>query len=115
MEQYTNSERNQEKGVKMKLKTLSMHKIENVPDHVLQEMQDFAIKLTVAVKPYIDSVSPNIALAGLNWMVPVIIKLLVTENPDELRKAIKISCSMLLNNMELLIKQIGDKKDEREL
>ena len=94
----------------MKLKALSMHKIENMPDHILQEMQDFAMKLTLANQPLIESVSPNIALAGLNWMLAVMVKHLVTEDPEELRKAAKMSCSMLLNNMEILIEQIKEDK-----
>lgn len=90
----------------MKLKMLSMHKIDNLPDHVLQEMQDFATKLTLINKPHIENVSPNIALAGLNWMTAVMVKYLVTENPDELRKAAKMSALMIINNMEILISEM---------
>lgn len=88
-----------------KLKALSMHKIENVPDHILEEMQEFATKLVLHVMPLINEASPNVALAALNWMVPLMIKHLVTENPEELRKAAKMSCCMLLNNMETLIEK----------
>jgi len=90
----------------VKLKMLSMHKIENVPDHVIQEMQDFALKLIVEMAKHIDTVQPNIALAALNWAQSVMLKHLVTNNPEELRKAAKFSCAMLLNNMETLIEQM---------
>ncbi len=96
-----------DEGVNMvKLKALSMHNVENVPDHVLQEMQEFSVKLTMATVPHIESVSPNVALAGLNWMVPCMIKHLVTNDPEELRKAAKMSCIMLLKNMETLIDEM---------
>jgi hypothetical protein len=96
----------------VKLKMLSMHKVENVPDHVLQEMQEFATNLTMSIQPIIESVSPNIALCGLNWMCAVMLKHLITNNPEELRKAAKMSCSMILNNMEILIAQM-ENEDEK--
>jgi hypothetical protein len=98
----------------LKLKSLSFHKVENVPDHVLQEMQEFAAKLTIHNVPLIESVSPNVALAALNWMIPVMIKHLVTNNEEELRKAAKMSCAMLLNNMEILIKQMQEEGEKNE-
>ncbi len=90
----------------VKLKMLSMHNIESMPDHILQEMQDFSLKLIKATLPYVEETSPNIALAGLNWMLPCMIKNLVTNDPEELRKAAKMSCVMLLKNMEILIEQM---------
>lgn len=89
-----------------------MHKTENVPDHLLQEMQEFAVKLTMKTIPYINEVSPNIALASLNWMVPCILKHLVTNNAEELRKAVEMSCIMLLKNMEILIDEM-EKENEQ--
>lgn len=93
----------------VKLKMLSMHNVENVPDHLLQEMQEFAVKLSMEMIPIIDSVHPNIALAGLNWAQAGMLKHLITNNPDELRKAAKMSCIMLLKNMEILIEQLQEK------
>lgn len=94
----------------MKLKLLSMHKIENVPDHVLEEMHEFSYNLTQSILPVVNSVSPNVALSGLMWVHAVMIKHLVTEDPDELRKAAEFSCRMLLSNMEILISKFSDKE-----
>ncbi len=94
----------------VKLKMLSMHHIEDVPDHVVHEMQEFALKLTMIVKPHIEEVSPNIAMAALNWMLPCMLKHLITNDPDELRKAAKMSCIMLLKNMDILIEQMENKE-----
>jgi hypothetical protein len=94
----------------VKLKMLSLHNVEDVPDHILQEMQDFAAKLTIAVRPFVDSASPNVALAGLNWMLPVMLKHLVSNDPNELRKAARYSCKMLLSNMEILIEMMKKQK-----
>lgn len=103
------------KETMVRLKLLTMHKIDDVPDHILEEMQQFAVKLTLANKPLIENTSPNIALAGLNWMTCVMIKHLVAENPGELRKAAKMSCQMLLNNMEILIDQMESEKKEQQI
>jgi len=87
-----------------KLKMLSMHKIENVPDHIIQQMQEFSKKLVIHNISIVQSVDPNIALAGLNWMLAAMLKQLISDNPEELRKAVKFSCEMLIGNMEMLIK-----------
>lgn len=89
--------------------------MDEIPDHLLQEMQDFAIKLTLAMKSYIEEVEPNIALSGLNWSQACLIKHLVKNDPEELRKAARMSCSMLLHNMETLIKQMEKEETGNEL
>lgn len=90
----------------MKLKLLSLHKTDDIPDHILQEMETLSRKMLIAVMPLVDSASPNISLSAINWLLPVIIKHLVTNNHEELRKAAKFSCQMLLANMEILIEQM---------
>ena len=90
----------------VKLKLLSLHDTENIPDHLIHEMEEFSIKLLKHNMDLINSVQSNIALAGVGWMLPCLLKHLVTENAEELRKAAKFSCCMLLNNMEILIKEM---------
>jgi len=80
-----------------------MHKIENVPDHILQEMQNFSIDLAKVVLPMVQSVPPNIALCGLNWMMAAMLEYLVSEEPEELKKAAEQSCIMLLGNVDMII------------
>jgi hypothetical protein len=87
-----------------KLRLLSMSRLEDVPDHVIEEMKDFSIRLAMDMKLHVDTVSPNIALSSLNWAHCVMIKYLVSNDPEELRKAVEFSCAMLIENMELLIK-----------
>lgn len=95
-----------------KLKLLSMHKLDDVPDHIIEEMKHFSVNLSLAMIPCIDSVSPNIALSGISWTHCAMIKRLVTEDPEELRKAVRFSCKMLLENMEILIDQM-QKEDNK--
>ena len=37
-------------------------------------------------------------------MLAAMLKQLISDNPEELRKAVKFSCEMLIGNMEMLIK-----------
>lgn len=83
---------------------LSFHKLDQIPDHVVQEMEDFTVKLCSSMQSCIDTVEPNIALCGLNWSFACMIKYLVKNDPEELRKAVKMCSTALLNNMEALIK-----------
>ena len=94
----------------VKLRTLNLHKLEDVPDHVIETMKDFTLKLSKHTMPVIDSVDPNVALAGINWFLPIVIKRIVTNNPEELRKAVFYSCKMLMKNMDVLIEEIEKEK-----
>ena len=87
-----------------------MKNIENIPEDVIEEIEKLTQDLIFSMVPLIESVSPNIALNGLNWMVPVMLKHLVTNNPEELRKAAKMNCLMILKNMEMLIEEMEKDK-----
>lgn len=89
-----------------KIKPLSMHKIEDVPDHLLQEIIDYSEKLVSHMAPLIDSTHPNIALNAIQWANAVFIKHLITNNPEELRKAAKWAAVELLKNVEKLIDEM---------
>lgn len=99
----------------VKLKLISTHKIKDIPDHVLQTIAEFTLRLSKHTMPLIDSVDPNIALAGINWLLPLVIKHLVTNNPEELNKAVFYSCEMLGQNMEILIKEMEKENDKINL
>lgn len=88
-----------------KLKLLSRHKIEKVPDHIIEEMIRASADLVVKMIPLIDSMPPNIALNAIQWTNAVLIKHLVTNNPEELRNAAKWAAVELIKNVEKLISE----------
>ncbi len=93
-----------------KLKLLSQHKIENTPDHILEEITRSCTDLVIKMLPIIESMPPNIALNAIQWANAALIKHLVTNNPEELRKAAEWAAVELINNVEKLILQDSQKE-----
>lgn len=89
-----------------KLKLLSRHKVENVPDHILEEITNSSASLVMRMIPTIDNMPPNIALNAIQWASAVFIKHLVTNNPEELRKAATWAAVELVKNVEKLIEEL---------
>lgn len=85
-----------------KLKYIAAHKVENVPDHILEEMQILARKMGDVLRPLVETSEPNIALGALNWVHAGIIKRLVSDDPEEIDKAAKITAISLMKNIEML-------------
>ena len=84
-----------------KLKYIAAHKVENVPDHILEEMQILAMKIGEALGPLIEESEPNIALGALNWVHASLIKRLVSDDPEEIDKAAKITAVSLMKNIKI--------------
>ncbi|HMG13870.1 MAG TPA: hypothetical protein VK590_00415, partial [Saprospiraceae bacterium] len=55
------------KAKKMKLKSIEIHKIENVPDHIIQDVHNCATEIGEAIFDICIKYPPNIALGALNW------------------------------------------------
>lgn len=94
-----------------KLKLLSQHKIEDIPDHILEEVTRSCAHLVVNIIPLIDAMPANIALNAMQWANAVIIKHLVTNHPDEMRKAAKWVALELIKNVDKLIDQMESEKN----
>lgn len=93
-----------------KLRTFSLHKLENVPDHIIQEMQTLAVELSLAIEGVTKGKSPNIVLAALNWAHCVILRDLVVNKREELEKAARITAFCLIEDMQTLIKIMEEEK-----
>jgi len=88
----------------VKLKMLSRYKIEDTPDHIIEQINNSCMKLVVHMGPLIHQMAPNIALNAMQFANAIIIKNLVSDDPEELRKAAKWCAAELLKNVEALIK-----------
>ena len=95
----------------VKLKKLSFHCVEDVPDHILEEMTKFSTDLALLMQPMIDSVSPNIAMSAMTWVHAVFLKKMISDESGELEKASKMYAYSFIKNVEVLIKNM--KKDEK--
>jgi len=94
----------------MKMKNLKAYKIEDVPDHVIEEVNSLSEKLYKALIPYIKTAHPNVALAAFNFIHAAMIKHLISDDEEEIQKAVSAECKALIKNVNVLI----DLKNERD-
>jgi hypothetical protein len=84
----------------MKLKMVNLHNTNNVPDHIIEETEKTCQKMIKNLGPILNSTNPNIFLSAMNWIHASLILTLVTEEPEEIKKAAK-NCSIgLIKNIE---------------
>lgn len=98
----------------VKLKSLSFHNVENVPDHLLAEMEECARKLGNAMFEVLHDVEPNISMAAVNWVHAAFLNKVISDAPGELEKAGKMAALMLIKNIGMLIDLKEKEKSEDE-
>lgn len=90
-----------------------MYELDQVPDHIVHEIDDFNRQLVELIFPLIENFPPNIVLASLNFIHAGVIKNLVSDNEEELRKAASIESLALIKNIEFIsgIKILPEKEE----
>ena len=76
----------------------------DISRELLDKIAELAVKLVGSFREITQDVPPNIALSVLNEATACIIKMLVSDDPEELRKAVKLVNKKLTDDMEVLIK-----------
>lgn len=89
----------------VKLKDVQMHKLENIPEHILQEMIDMAGVLLTEWQEISTDAHSNICHGAFNFAHAV----MLVETLDEafLHKGAKMSALSLVKNVEMLMNQKG--------
>ena len=86
----------------VKLKHVSAYNTSDVPDHIIEEIRVLTIKMGEVILPLSKDIHPNIFLAALSYVYAVSIKICVSEDPEELKKATLIYSKSILKNMEII-------------
>ena len=92
----------------MKLKFLSPISMDKVPDHLIEEINQLAVKMGEALFPLFNHQNPNITMAAMNYVHAALINQLITDDPVEKVKAAKLTALALMRN----IQRIAEIKDE---
>jgi len=95
----------------MKLKSIEIHKVENLPDHIVQEVHDLSNKLGEAVYDLCIQNPSNIVLGALNWTHAAMTNHLVVETDEAIELAARQQAAALYNNIMHCYKN-RPKKDE---
>ena len=83
----------------MKLKSIELYKIDEVPDHILQEVHVLSKKMTVAITDLVDESEPNIVLAAVSFFHAVITNHLVIDDDDAIKTAATQQAKALIGNI----------------
>lgn len=87
-----------------------MHKQEDIPDHIIENIKDLTMKIVESLTPILKDYDPNIVLAALGWHHALMIQQLVSDKEEECMKAAKFAAYNLLNDVERARK--SSKKEE---
>lgn len=86
----------------MKLKNIQAYPIKDVPDHLTHECSLLGQALIIEVKNLFESKNPNIVLGAISFFQAAIIKELVSDKPEEQKKAAKMAAIALIKNVYFL-------------
>ncbi len=84
----------------MKLKRTEVYKVEDVPDHIIQEVIALAMKMGKDVyDKHLHTAPPNIVLGALNWVIASVTNELVEENDAAMEKAARQQSKAIYGNI----------------
>jgi hypothetical protein len=86
----------------MRLKNVQAYPIKNVPDHITHECFEVGRAMGKLLLETFKDKDPNMFLGGLTFAYAAIIKQLVSDDPEELKKAAILYAKGLIENIELL-------------
>lgn len=84
----------------VKMKHLQLYKSGDVPDHIIQEVDDLMNNLICAMAPLVKDVPPGYILSAFNRIHAAMIFALISESPEELKKAALLEAKGLILNIE---------------
>lgn len=82
----------------MKLQNVQAYPIKDVPDHLTKECANLGKDLLKKVKNILADKNPNIILGAINFLHSAILKELVSDKPEEQKKATKMAVIALIKN-----------------
>lgn len=88
----------------IRLKHLKAYEDKNVPDHIVQEVNDLSAKMLVAFQDVTKNVDSNLVLSALNRLHSLIIIHLVVDDPLHIRSATLCEAKTLIKNVEYFSK-----------
>lgn len=86
----------------MKLKNVQAYPIKDVPDHLTYECQELGKKIIAKLIPDLSSHDPNIVLGAIGFFYAAMIKELISDDPEQLKKAVQLYALGLIRNVEAI-------------
>jgi hypothetical protein len=86
----------------MKLKNVQAYSINNVPDHLTQECCELGKDMIITLETLFNQKEPNIILGAIAFFQAAMIKNLVSDKPEEQKKAARMAAVALLKNVYFL-------------
>lgn len=74
--------------------------MKDVPDEVIAEIKQLCVDMAMVIHPITIKCEPNIVLAAMSWLHGSYIINLISDNPEELKKATLLYAELLINDIE---------------
>lgn len=71
----------------VRMKMINLYKTEDVPDHVIEELKAVIAKIYTALAPIGATTNTNLMLSATNHFMAMLVKMYISENPEEIKRA----------------------------
>ena len=88
----------------VKMKMLNEYKMENVSDHLREEFEIVLRKMLEAIVPIVAETNSNIALSALVHAFAIFFTHLISNDPEEIKKAAATCAKNFIKNVEFYTK-----------
>ena len=84
----------------VKMRMVNLYKTENVPDHIIEELKDFIMKLMRQIAPVIENADCNLILSSMNHILAMMVDMYISEDPQEIKQAARNLARGFLGNVK---------------
>lgn len=88
----------------VKMRMVNLCNCNNVPEHVIAELQDTIRQVVDVMAPVLVNTHPNLVLSAMNHIHAIIIDKYINDEPEEKKKGALMAAKSLLKNVEFYAK-----------
>lgn len=84
----------------VKIRLLNIYKTEDIPDHVIEELKAHIMNIFTAITPITEGVSSNLNISAMNHVMAMMVKIYISEDPEEIKRAARNLAYGFLGNVK---------------
>lgn len=84
----------------VRMKMMNLYNTENIPDHVIEELKALIMKILKVIEPIAEITDTNLMLSATNHICAMMVKMYISEKPEEIRRAAFALAKGFLGNVK---------------
>lgn len=79
---------------------VNLHNIENVSEHIIEDLKDTIRKIMEQISPIADEVNSNLMISAINHIAAMMVQIYISDDPVEIKKAARNMAVGFLKNVK---------------